>query len=72
MQSTIEERIKAFINDVSAIEIRQEANIQKKHQLEKSIQRLLEDNKILMEQIDLYQNAIVILREVSEDRKSVV
>jgi len=72
MQSTIEERIKAFINDVSAIEIRQEANIQKKHQLEKSIQRLLEDNKILMEQIDLYQNAIVILREVSDEtvRKS--
>lgn len=67
MENTLESRINNFIQEVNQLQIKQQSDIERKAQLEESIKRIVDENALTIEELDLYQKAIVILREVSDD-----
>ena len=64
---TVSQRAKEMISRVEQLEIEQASLKQTKERLEKQVEKLLEQNKLNAEELDIVVNAITILREVSDE-----
>ena len=67
MDNNVKELAKQFIDVVDQIEIQNKAAIETRNSIMNSITQLMEDNKENKEALAIAQNAIVILRQVSDD-----
>lgn len=61
-------RAAAFVNAANEIESQQQADIRMKEKLEKSIQIIIDKNKLTSDELNLLGNAIEILRKVSDEQ----
>lgn len=66
----LKEQVNQFVKVVNMIEIENAAAIKSKENLEKSIEQLVEQNKNNKEALDIASNAIIILRQVSDEAVS--
>ena len=64
---TVSERAKAMINEIQQLEINQASLKQTQERLEKDVERLIKENKLNSEDLDIAVNAITILRDVSDE-----
>lgn len=61
------DRWKKFIEEVEDLELTQRANMKTKNNLEESINKLRNENKVLYEELDINSKAITLIRGVSDE-----
>lgn len=64
---SLREEVLKFIDEVNKLEVEQAAAIKTRKHLEESIQKLMKENELNKEELDIALNAIAILRQVSDE-----
>lgn len=64
---TVSERARAMMDGIEQVEIDQKSLVKTKKRLEADVARLIAENKIKSEDLDIAVNAITILRDVSDE-----
>lgn len=67
MDKALREQVNNFLNVVNKMEIENTAAIRSREHLESTVNQLIEDNENNREALDIASNAIVILRQVSDE-----